>query len=143
MMNSPFRLFFALAFIVSLMGCGPSGPKTARTIGKVTYKSQPVKFGSVIFQPETGKVASSIINPDGTFELWTNKQGDGAIIGKHRVRVVSLTTQDPSYKVQAGQEMPTGKSLIPEKYNDFDTTPLKDYVVVDKPENSFNIELKD
>ena len=142
MMNSQLRLFFALGLVVGLLGCRPSGPKMARSIGKVTYKSQPVKFGSIIFQPEAGKVASSVIKPDGTFELVTNKPGDGAIIGKHRVRVVSLSSQDPSFQVKEGQEMPTGKSLIPEIYSDLDTTPLS-YEVQDIPENTFNIELKD
>jgi len=133
----------AAALVVGIVGCGPSGPKMARTIGKVTYKKAPVKFGSIIFQPEAGKVASSTINPDGTFELGTNKPGDGAIVGKHRVRVVSMSTQAPNFQIKEGQEMPTGKSLIPEKYNDLDTTPLKDIVVEDKPENIINIELVD
>jgi hypothetical protein len=115
----------------------------ARTVGKVTYKNAPLKFGSIIFQPEAGKVASSVINPDGTFELGTNKPGDGAIVGKHRVRVVSMSTQNPNFQVKEGQEMPTGKSLIPEKYADLDATPLKDYEVKDISENVFNIELKD
>jgi hypothetical protein len=115
----------------------------ARCTGKVTYKNALLKFGSIIFQPEAGKVASSTIKPDGTFELGTNKPGDGAIVGKHRVRVVSLSTQDPKFQAKEGQEIPTGKSLIPEKYNDFDTTPLKDYEVQDIAENVFNIELKD
>jgi hypothetical protein len=140
---SPLWLFYSLCLALCLVGCGPAGPKTARTIGKVTYKARPVKFGSIIFQPEAGKVASSVIKSDGTFDLGTNQPGDGAIVGKHRVRVVSLSSQDPNYRVKEGQEMPTGKSLIPEKYADLDTTPLKDYVVEDKPENVFNIELVD
>ena len=142
-MNCQFRFCFAIALLVSIVGCGPSGPKTARTIGKVTYKNAPVKFGSIIFQPEAGKVASSVIKSDGTFELGTNKPGDGAIVGKHRVRVVSMSTQNPNFQPKDGQEMPTGKSLIPQKYADLDTTPLIDYVVEDKAENVFNIELVD
>lgn len=132
-----------MVLLVSIWGCGPSGPKTAKTIGKVTYKNVPLKFGSIIFQPEAGRVASSVIKPDGTFELGTNKPGDGAIVGKHRVRVVSTSTQNPNFQVKDGQEMPTGKSLIPEKYGDLETTPLKDYVVEDKAENVFNIDLVD
>lgn len=128
---------------ILLAGCGPSGPKLAKVVGKVTYKSAPLKFGSVIFQPEAGKAASGIIKPDGTFELFTNKPGDGALIGKHRVRVMSTTTQDPSFSVKEGQEMPLGKSLIPEKYGDLDKTPLKDIQVEDKSENTFTFNLVD
>lgn len=140
-----FRLwrFCAIGLLAILFGCGSAGPKIAPAKGKVTYKNTPLKFGAIMFRTDTGKVASSSINPDGTFELGTNKPGDGAIVGKHRVRVVCTTTQDPKYLTKTGQEMPVGNSLIPEIYADFDTTPLKDYEVQDIPENVFNIELKD
>lgn len=131
-----------LILLAAVIGCGPSGPKVAKARGKVTYKKVPLKFGSVVFQPESGKLASGKIQPDGTFILTTNSANDGAVVGKHRVRVVSLTSQDPNSRKTGDGEATTGKSLIPEKYTLLDTTPLKEEVK-DQDENVFELELVD
>jgi len=79
----------SLTLSVGVVGC--SGGGLAPVTGKVTYQGQPVKGGTLIFSPvggekevTTGKSASGEIK-DGTYTLTTNRPGDGAKIGRHRV----------------------------------------------------------
>jgi hypothetical protein len=136
--------YLLLLTLGAVLGCGQDGPTLAKVRGTVTYKNAPLKFGSVVFQPEKGKLASGKIQPDGTFELTTNTPGDGAVVGTHRIRVVSSSNQDPNVqnKGASGAELSTGKSLIPEKYTDLEKTPLKQEVQ-DIEVNTFKLDLVD
>jgi hypothetical protein len=70
--------------------------------------------GTVVFEPEQrGKMAVGPIAADGTFELTTYQQGDGAIVGRHRVAVTPLVelVADTAQSQQSVQE-----PLIPHKY---------------------------
>jgi hypothetical protein len=62
-------LGLSLALIV---GCGgPKPPKReyADVAGKVTYKGQPLKSGTVTFQPAVGMAVVADIKPDGNYSL--------------------------------------------------------------------------
>jgi hypothetical protein len=84
-----------LVLFALLSGCGPAGDfPTARTTGRVICEGQPVPHVMVFFEPlESGKSALvgktgfAIAKENGTFELSTYRNGDGAVIGHHRVRV--------------------------------------------------------
>ena len=53
----------------------------------------------------------------------TNGQGDGASIGKNRVRISCRESQSPSYRPShKGEELALGKSLIPQKYSSCETS---------------------
>lgn len=99
----------------ALLGCGRSGGlETAQVSGTVTLDGQPYTHGgSVVFQPEArGKMATSRIQPDGSFQLSTYSGGDGAIVGKHIVSV-----RPPAAKVvDESADTPVPKSPIPSKY---------------------------
>lgn len=77
--------------LLSLAGCGPGGGPIGKVNGKIVAGGQPVTGGSLTFAPiESSKEnpaspASGQVKPDGTFVLSTNKEGDGAAVGKHRV----------------------------------------------------------
>jgi len=106
-------------------GCS-DGLSTAPVEGKVLYRGKPLEFGSVIFQPEVGPAATGTIGPDGTFRLSTYTDGDGAVIGKHRVRITCFESQRPGAAApDPNQEQSTGKSLIPPKYVVFATSGLE------------------
>ena len=63
--------------------------------GKVTYKGKPLTQGEIVFEPESaGREAHGGIQSDGTFELTTYKQGDGAVPGTHRVAVTGTSKKD-------------------------------------------------
>ncbi len=86
--------------IVSSMliaGCGSGGDfPVAPVRGRVVCEGRPVPHVFVFFEPlETGgsaivgKQAIGITEADGTFVLRTYDTGDGAVVGKHRVRVAA------------------------------------------------------
>jgi hypothetical protein len=101
----------SIALLVSLTavltGCGPAGEfPTAKTTGRVVCEGKPVPFVMVFFEPLqegkaalVGKQGFAIAEADGTFSLSTYGTGDGAVVGKHRVRVGPPHSEDhPGFK---------------------------------------------
>lgn len=87
----------ASTFLLTIVaGCGAdNGLSLARVGGRVTYKGEPVTYGSIMFMPDetkgtVGPQAVGTIKPDGTFVLSTEESGDGAVIGTHRVSIIGL-----------------------------------------------------
>jgi hypothetical protein len=80
-----------------LAGCGSKGAfPTAETTGIVLCEGQPVPDAEVYFEPlESAGGSSALIGkqgfafsgPEGRFVLSTYGVNDGAVVGKHRVRV--------------------------------------------------------
>lgn len=96
-----------LAGLCSLPGCGGSGEfPTAPTRGRVLCEGQPAPHVMVFFEPVqsgksalVGKAGFAVAQADGTFELSTYGDKDGAVIGHHRVRVGLPHAEDyPNYK---------------------------------------------
>lgn len=94
--------------------------------GSVFYKDGSVPQGAIAlvrFQPsqdstaQVRKGATGTINADGTFEMFTRKQGDGVHHGEY---VVTFLVQ---------KSLSDQKSLVHEKYSMPHTTPIK--VLVD------------
>jgi hypothetical protein len=83
--------------VLFLAGCG--GPQMGAVRGRLTCNGQPVKEANIIFTPvpksetdkEPGKAAAGATDADGRFSLTTFHDGDGALVGKHRVTI----TLDP------------------------------------------------
>jgi hypothetical protein len=87
----------ALAALLSwLAGCGSGLPPTYPVSGKVRFADgAPVTWGSVEFySPATKLAARGTIQPDGTFQLSTFGDRDGAVAGKHQVTIVQTATID-------------------------------------------------
>lgn len=148
-LTNPRTSWFVLVSWVGLAflaGCGGSEFQLAPVKGKVTYKGKPLEFGTVIFLPEKGPAATGQIQSDGSFVLETGTQTGGArkgaVVGKHKVEIRCLETQRPGFKPPEGQEMPAGKSLIPAKYNQADSSGLTAEVTAKGP-NEFTFDLKD
>ena len=95
-----FLLVF-LAGALPLAGCGPAD--MAPVHGRVTCHGKPVAEAAIIFSPmpknegdrESGKAAAASTDADGKYVLTTYRQGDGALIGKHRV-AITLDEHDHS-----------------------------------------------
>ncbi len=89
------RLIASLVMVGSLIGCGAEGDfPTVPTTGRVVCEGQPVPLVMVFFEPlQSGKAAlvgkQGIANAeaDGTFKVSTYGDNDGAVVGRHRVRV--------------------------------------------------------
>ena len=92
---SRFVLCSIVASSALMIGCGSGGDfPVAPVRGRVLCEGQPVPHVRVFFEPlETdrsaivGKQAIAVTEADGTFVLSTYGTGDGAVIGRHRVRV--------------------------------------------------------
>ncbi len=85
-----------VCLISTMAGCGSSnGLSLGKVSGKVTYKGEPIRQGTVTFQPDDSKgtqgpPALGIIGNDGDFLMTTEQSGDGAIVGFHKVGVLAL-----------------------------------------------------
>ena len=113
-------------------GCGDKHLPTVPVEGKVLYKGKPLEFGSVLFQPNVGPPAKGVIGPDGSFHLSTYRDGDGAVIGSHHVRIACFETQKPSAPAgETANMLGSGKSLIPSKYTNPGTSGLTVEVTAD------------
>ncbi|MEM8734014.1 MAG: hypothetical protein AAGG44_07325, partial [Planctomycetota bacterium] len=90
--------------LVLLSGCGSGIKKfpTAPVTGVVMCDGKPVPMAMVFFEPiaegeeaMVGKPGFSRADAEGKFTLSTYGDGDGAVIGKHRVRVDTPPTGIP------------------------------------------------
>lgn len=92
-----------------------------------------------MFQNVTGgQPATGEIQPDGSFVLSTFRSEDGAIVGKHRVRVVCYSSQDPSQSGPVGDSL--GRLLIPQAYTSLGASGLSAEVPAEGLEG-YTIEL--
>lgn len=84
-----------VAIFAAAAGCGAEGEfSTAPTTGRVLCEGQPVPHVTVFFEPLqadksalVGKQGIGFAAADGTFTISTYADGDGAVVGRHRVRV--------------------------------------------------------
>ena len=152
-------------------GCSESGQiPVARTSGVVTYQGNPVEDADVIFVPEgISRTASGRTNASGEFSITTYNTDDGAVVALNTILVVKEVQassappdmskigvdEDRGKKAMAEYQKKmlntpmnakakkeSGPALIPRKYSDLKSTPLK-LSVVAGGKNHFKIELKD
>lgn len=128
-----------LATAAALAGCSDADADGAAKVpvfpvkGTVRFEGQPAAGAFVVFHRRspvkpgeetprpTGKVA-----PDGTFELTTKSQADGAPAGDYAVTVQWTRL------IKQGGDTVAGPNVIPAIYSKPETTPLK-VVVKDAP----------
>lgn len=152
---------------LGVAGCGSGSQyEHAKVHGKVTYKGKPVTLGSVLFvpvePPKDGVMqpASGSIQPDGSYELKSEADA-GAIIGEHKVVVVSIDGSEEAKptKAEASKAAKAAKvadpnappapkpaaakfkMLVPKVYSDPTTTPITRKVV--PGDNQIDIDLAD
>lgn len=117
--------------LLSLSGCGGRDanlPETAPVSGTVFYQNKPVETGTILFLPESGeRPGGSPLGQGGEFTLSTYGEGDGAVLGKHKV---TIEAYDNSLN-----------NLVPDKYGNPRTTPLT--LEVKAEPNEFEIILSD
>ncbi|MEX0585396.1 MAG: hypothetical protein WD176_02040 [Pirellulales bacterium] len=98
--------------VAGLTGCGGAAAKTLAVTGKVTYADgTPVKNGEIAFQGTQAKAygPTGTIKEDGTYQLSTFEENDGAPAGEYTVVVSAngetLTVLDPTtaIKVESGK----------------------------------------
>src|SRR5688572_6599571 len=123
----------AVAIALVCSGCQPNS-SLGRVQGTVTLDDEPLASGYVVTLPSAGRGAHAVIK-DGKFELGTDGNNDGAVIGAHKVAVIA---QEPSQGT--GPEAAAGKLLVPEKYTNPTTSQLT--IEVKPGDNTATLELK-
>ena len=91
------------SFCLLLAGCG--GPyKTASVSGRVTVNGKPLPNVAVVFQPlatadnkEPGPGSTGVTDSDGRYTLTiVGKSSRGAVVGKHKVRIMAMNEDTDS-----------------------------------------------
>jgi hypothetical protein len=123
---------------ISATGCG--GTDLGKISGKVTYKGQPLPFGSIAF-----------VSPDGGIASGTIQNGDylvaGAALGKTKIAIQSLP-MPPSMRPANSQsaagdsgEAPSAIHMtIPERYAQPKESGLSYTVVAGEQSQNFNLK---
>ena len=108
------RALLLAAALITLSGCGPAnGLNLAKVSGKVIYKGQPVKNGTVFFMPDESKgtigpPAVGSITPDGSYVMSTESAGDGVIVGHHKVGITGVEPASVSNQEEHDPEKDAG-----------------------------------
>ena len=124
-----------LALLLVATGCNQSN--LAKVTGKVTYNDEPVTSGTITFAAEDKPAAYGDLQPDGSYELQTEKPGDGATPGSYKVFVVAMQDQGGALPEERS---PLPAPTIPIKYTSLATSDLTAEVEPGK-ENVINFNL--
>jgi hypothetical protein len=130
------------SFLAVLLSCGiifcgcHSKEPVGKVTGKVTFQSQPVSEGIVLFRNITKGISMTcVLRPDGSYTVATAK-GAGLPLGVYEVSVCP-----PPRKILTGAPAEPVKSYpnIPQEYRDFGTSGLA--VTLQDGDNTFHIAM--
>lgn len=130
-MKHTLRLIAVLAVIWTLTGCGERRPPMTEVRGSVTFRGEPLRFGTVFLKsddPELRHIPTAKIQPDGTFCFSVSRSRTewvGAPLGEYGVSVLCYASDAPDFVSKTGQDGELGKSLIPEKYQNPATSGIR------------------
>jgi len=124
--SCPLFLLFTV-LVIAYSGCHSKTPEVAPVKGKVLLDDQPLKTGRVLTTPAAGRGSNGLIEPDGSFQLSTYGDRDGARIGIHKVAIVAYEGGG------TGPEDDPGKLLVPRQYTSPESSGLTIEVTEDGP----------
>lgn len=82
------KAWFAAGMVAALcLGCGDGRPARVPVSGKVLIDGEPLKYGYVEFTPTGARPSGGRLDENGHFTLSCFDQGDGAVLGLHRIAV--------------------------------------------------------
>lgn len=118
----------AAVLVLVTAGCSSENRIATGTVsGVVTYNGDPLQIGSLLFVPVGGgPSAEGNIGADGSFEMGTYDDDDGAVLGEHKVMITAYTAPGGSglpEDVIDGDGAPV--SVIPDFYGDLEKSGLK------------------
>ena len=151
--------YLPLLLVIALcsLGCGQSGLPVKYVKGVVTLDGAPLEGATVIFSPKASKgmVAAGRTQTDGSFTLNAQgaKPGTGTTAGDYNVTIskvempefVEISTDDPRYgtpeQERLQQEADNAKPIVivPEKYNQIETSPFT--AKVESGSNTFTFDV--
>ena len=110
-------------------GCSDGRPTRVPISGKVSIDGKPLAGGSIMFLHPESRSSGSPIDADGRFQLTCYVPGDGAVLGKHRVKVTACESLSER----------SNRWLAPKKYADPNSSGLE--VEVTEPKDDLEINL--
>lgn len=132
------KISLAICLTALIVGCSNGNMKTAVVKGKITFNGKAVPIGTISFVPEGNKpAATGQIQKDGSYELSTYGDGDGAVLGKHTVMIIAVDAQEGALPEDKN---PVPPAIIPDKYFNNQTSGLT--ANVEDKVNEINFELK-
>jgi hypothetical protein len=115
-----------LVLVMSIAGCGKTGPEIAPVTGRITLDGQPLEKADIVFQPDGSKPPSSDrADADGRYQLAYKRGVMGGSVGANTVRI----TISP--------DVVANPPTIPARYNT-DSELTKE---VKSGQNEFNFDL--
>lgn len=126
----------SIAMLGAIAGC-QGGSMESEVSGTVTLDGKGIGPGLIVFAPAAkgGKPATGSIEADGSYSLNTSREL-GLAAGNY---LVAISIRQMPQNVKRGDRPPPGKPLIPEKYEDQNTSGLKFDVAPGS--NTINIKL--
>jgi len=129
--------------IVGVLGCSP-GERLSGLVplrGTIFLDDQPLAGAQIVFAPEEGQRSASAISlNNGNFTATTLKHNDGIYPGKYQIGVTKVEVTDhrtPEQKIRDNSDLidesmahvpPSPeleiRAIVPERYNDFDSSGL-------------------
>lgn len=132
--HSSSRLIGCVALLIAAVGCGPKHPVTVPVSGFVAFADgSPVRGGMIEFESETGGInARGTLNNDGEFVLSTFGDGDGAVVGRHKVIVQQTVSAFVGTNATVVHQPHARPPLyVPLRYGDYATSKLTAEVTTD------------
>lgn len=97
--------------VVSLAGCGSSGPATYEVSGSVSFDGEPVAKGEILFRAADGAQATAAGKiADGKYTLRTTP-------GRKRVEIIATRTITAETPAASGEPAVRAQMFIPAQYN--------------------------
>ena len=126
-----------------LIGCTSQAPDLHPVGGWVTFEGQPLAYGTILFQPERGPLATGAIGPDGVYMLQSGEFGEGAVAGKHAVSFLpppkEFIVSAEELEQYAGPPPVKEQPFLPSRFLSPETSDLT--VEVRADENTFDFDL--
>jgi len=136
------------AFVAALAGCSGSGPAYAPVSGVVTLNGQPYGEAVVVFLPKAtadnpnpGRSSAGETDAKGHFVLKTDELKNGAVIGKHLIKVQTrgqVIQVDPTVGSADSYDPRAKRDPIPAEWN---TMSEKEFVVPAGGTDQANFEI--
>ena len=125
----PLMAFSGLLVGTGATGCRPAHElKVAKVSGTVICNGEPLKTGGlVIFIPkakagqgvqDSGKAASGVVMPDGSYSLTTYTTDDGAVVGEHSVQVFAPPLEDDDAPITDANRFACGNATLQKTVED-------------------------
>lgn len=142
--NGSLSLYFALC-CAAVSGCGPKSPATGEVSGQITYNSQPVTAGMVVYEnPSKAWIGAGELGSDGRYQISKLRVGEYTVSVQPPVPKMPNESDSSIEEIKAklGTIKAPDPANIPRPVRSTQTSSLKASVVEGDQEVSFELSAK-